>query len=37
MLEQRMNQNISFRKASEQFVKLNESEEENDFNCNINQ
>ena len=30
-----MNQNISFRKAKKEFIILNQSEEDNDFNCSI--
>ncbi len=30
-----MNQNIAFRIAKKEFIKLNESEEDNDFNWNI--
>lgn len=32
-----MNQNITFRKAKREFIELNESEEDNDFNWNIEQ
>jgi hypothetical protein len=30
-----MNQNIAFRIAKKEFIKLKESEEDNDFNWNI--
>ena len=32
-----MNQNITFRKAKREFIELNESEEDNDFNWNVDQ
>ena len=35
MLEQRMNQNIVFRTATDEFVRLNSSEALNDFDFNI--